>query len=77
MAKEEFDAWNSYLENRREALPKPDYEIDQKDLSLLKEHFDRSKDRKTHSIKSLDMVEFHAEFAKKFKFRVPLHPKNL
>ena len=77
MAKEEFDAWNDYLEIRRQALPKPDFEIEQKDLSLLKEHFDRSKDRKTHAVKSLDMVEFHSEFAKKFKFRVPLHPKNL
>ena len=77
MAKEEFDAWNGYLEIRREALPKPDYEIDQKDFSLLKEHFDRYKDRKTHAVKSEDMVEFHSDFAKKFKFRVPLHPKNM
>jgi hypothetical protein len=41
IAKEEFDAWNGYLEIRRAALPKPDYEIDQKDYSLIKEHFDR------------------------------------
>ena len=41
MAKEEFDAWTSYMEERRSVLPKPDYEIDQKDFSLLKEHFDR------------------------------------
>ena len=77
MAKEEFDAWTSYLEERRTALPKPDYEIDQKDFSLLKEHFDRFKDRKTHAVKSEDLVEFHYDFSKKFKFRVPLHPKNM
>jgi hypothetical protein len=28
MAKEEFDAWNDYLELRKAALPKPDYEIE-------------------------------------------------
>ena len=77
MAKEEFTAWTNYLEERRSALPKPDYEIDQKDFSLIKEHFDRFKDRKTHAIKSEDLVEFHYDFSKKFKFRVPLHPKNM
>ena len=41
IAKEEFDAWNGYLEVRRGSLPKPDYEIEQKDYSLIKEHFDR------------------------------------
>jgi hypothetical protein len=28
MAKEEFNAWNGYLEIRRSALTKPDWEID-------------------------------------------------
>ena len=77
MAKEEFNAWNGYLEIRRSALTKPDWEIDQKDFSLIKEHFDRQKDRKTHAIKSEELVEFHYDFAKKFKFRIPLHPKNM
>ena len=41
MAKEEFDAWYGYLEARKLDLPKPDFEIDQKDFSMIKEHFDR------------------------------------
>ena len=78
MAKEEFDAWNAYLEGRKEELKSnTDFQIDQKDLSLLKENFDRFKDRKTHAVKSEEMVDFHHDFAKKFKFRVPLHPKNM
>ena len=77
MAKEEFEAWNAYLEARKLDLPKPDFEIDQKDFSMIKEHFDRQKDRKTHTIKSEELVEFHHDFAKKFKFRIPLHPKNM
>jgi hypothetical protein len=43
MAKEEFDAWNGYLQARKEDLPKPDFEIEQKDYSQVKEDFDRFK----------------------------------
>ena len=77
IAKEEFDAWTGYLEVRKEQLPKPDYHIDEKDLSLVRENFDRFKDRKTHAIKSEELVDFHHDFAKKFKFRIPIHPKNM
>ena len=77
MAKEEFDLWAGYLETRKQALPDPDYRIEDKDLSLLRENFDRFKDRKLHGVKSEDLVDFHHDFAKKFKFRVPLHPKNM
>ena len=77
MAKEEFDLWLSYLQWRKANLPDPDFTIEEKDLSLLKENFDRFKDRKTHGIKSEELVDFHHDFAKKFKFRVPLHPKNM
>jgi len=77
ISKEEFDAWTGYLELRRAVLPKPDFVIDEKEMSLLKENFDRFKDRKTHAIKAEDLVEFHHDYSKKFKFRVPLHPKNL
>ena len=77
MAKEEFDLWTGYLESRKLALPDPDYRIEDKDLSLLRENFDRFKDRKTHGVKSEELVDFHHDFAKKFKFRVPLHPKNM
>jgi hypothetical protein len=77
MAKEELGHWTGYLEARRAALPKPEYHIDEKDLSLLRDNFDRFKDRKTHAVKSEELVDFHHDFTKKFKFRVPLHPKNM
>ncbi|CDW79293.1 UNKNOWN [Stylonychia lemnae] len=77
LAKEEFDAWMNYLNGRKQDMPMPDYDINQKDLSLLKENFDRFKDRKTHRIASDQMTDFHHNFAKKFKFTVPVHPKNL
>jgi hypothetical protein len=28
-------------------------------------------------VKSEDIVDFHGEYAKKFYFKIPLHPKNL
>lgn len=34
-------------------------------------------DRKAAGVKSEAMVDFHYEYAKNFKMRVPLHPKNL
>jgi hypothetical protein len=43
IAKEEFDAWFGYLEARREDMPKPEYEIDSKNLGLLRDNFDRFK----------------------------------
>ena len=43
MAKAEFDAWYKYLQERKQDLPKPDYEMDPKDLSQVKENFDRFK----------------------------------
>ena len=45
MAKEEFDAWYEYLQGRKEDLPKPEFEIEQKDLSQVRENFDRFKVR--------------------------------
>jgi len=66
LAKEEFDAWNGYLEGRKQDLPMPDYDIEPKHLSYIKENFDRFKDRKTHRIPSEQMTDFHHNFAKKF-----------
>ena len=45
MAPEELSHWCQYLESRKEDLPKPDYEIDEKELSKLRENFDRFKVR--------------------------------
>mmetsp|Transcript_33028 Transcript_33028/g.32167 ORF Transcript_33028/g.32167 Transcript_33028/m.32167 type:complete len:99 (-) Transcript_33028:425-721(-) len=76
LAKEELDAWVNYLEERKQDLSK-DYQIEPKVNALLKENFDRFKDRKTHQLPSKEMVDFHYDFAKKFKLAVPLHPRNL
>ena len=43
MAKEELDSWVGYLESRKADLPDPEYQINEKDLSLLRENFDRLK----------------------------------
>ena len=43
MAKEEFDAWQQYIKQRKSELPQPDFAIEPKDFSLIKENFDRFK----------------------------------
>lgn len=43
MAKEEFQAWNGYLEKRKEELEGTEFVIPEHDYSLLKENFDRFK----------------------------------
>jgi hypothetical protein len=58
-------------------MPSDEWSIDPKDASLLRENFDRYKDRKTHSLKAEELVDFHHDYSKKFKLRIPLHPKNL
>lgn len=45
MAKEELDSWVGYMESRKEDLPNPDFTIEEKEYSLLKENFDRLKVR--------------------------------
>ena len=44
---------------------------------LLKESFDRLKNRDTACVDSSDLIESHGLFAKSYKFKVPIHPKNL
>jgi len=34
------------------------------------------KDRKTMGLPANDLIDFHGEFAKKFKVKVPINPKN-
>jgi hypothetical protein len=77
IAKEELNSWVDYLEARKEALPSDDYSIDEKELSKIKENFDRFKDRKSLKLKSEEIVDFHHDYAKKFYFTIPLHPRNL
>ena len=56
---------------------KPDLRIDDKTMSLLKEQFDRLKHRDTLGIPSSELVDFHGNFSKKFRFAVPIHARNL
>lgn len=57
----EFTAWRHYLINRKELIANeiPDFHIDGKIKSLLKEQFDRLKHRDTLGIPSSELVEFH------------------
>ena len=43
----------------------------------MKDYFDRCTNRKTHRLAAEKVTDFHGEYAKMFRFQVPLHPKNL
>jgi len=81
IANEEFGAWTKYLEVRKEEIRSEEwgvgFTIDSKTKSLLRDQFDRLKNRDTLKVKSAKIVDFHSEFGKKFRFRVPIHPRNL
>ena len=79
IASEEFNAWMSYLNSRKSQITAemPDFQIEAKTKILLKEQFDRLKHRDTLGIPSNEIVDFHGNFAKKFRFAVPIHPRNL
>ena len=44
---------------------------------MLKDCFDRVRNRDTQLVSAADIVEMHGTFAETFSFNVPLHPKNL
>ena len=79
IASEEFNAWMSYLSSRKSQIAAeiPDFQIEEKTKILLKEQFDRLKHRDTLGIPSSEIVDFHGNFAKKFRFAVPIHARNL
>ena len=44
---------------------------------LIKEAFDRLRNRDSQRVDATDLIDFHGLFVKSFKFKVPIHPKNL
>eukprot|EP00352_Strombidinopsis_acuminata_P006295 CAMPEP_0176354532 /NCGR_PEP_ID=MMETSP0126-20121128/12621_1 /TAXON_ID=141414 ORGANISM="Strombidinopsis acuminatum, Strain SPMC142" /NCGR_SAMPLE_ID=MMETSP0126 /ASSEMBLY_ACC=CAM_ASM_000229 /LENGTH=171 /DNA_ID=CAMNT_0017706741 /DNA_START=399 /DNA_END=910 /DNA_ORIENTATION=- len=44
---------------------------------MLRDQFDRLQERKTLRVNSENIVDFHGQFAKGFRFTVPVHPRNL
>lgn len=54
-----------------------DFRICDKNLSLLRDQFDRLKHRETMGMPGTEIIDFHGEFGKKFQFKIPLNPRNL
>ena len=78
IAKKELKHWLTYLERRKETISKqPDYWIEDSSKNLLKESFDRLRNRDTQRVNGADLVEVHGCFSKNFTFKVPIHPRNL
>ena len=78
IAGEQMKAWLSFLEARKEMLKdNPNFQFNIDTQKMLKESFDRMRDRRTTLVKAKDLIEMHGKFAKVFKLRIPIHPHNL
>ena len=78
IGKEELAHWLQYVERRKEVVSKlPEAWIEPNSARLLKEAFDRMRDRNTGLVMAPDLVDVHGSFAQTFKFKVPIHPRNL
>lgn len=64
-------------EQLRDSLLHYNHSISEMDKGRMKDYFDRYKDRKTLKLPASKLTDFHGEYAKMFRFAVPLHPKNL
>ena len=80
IAEEELKAWKAYLEHQKERIRTEDehsyFRIGEKTKSLLKEQHDRMKHRESYGVPSEELIEYHSEFSKKFKFDVPINPDH-
>ena len=77
-AKREIAAWTEYIERRKERISQiEEYWMQEGSYVLLKEAFDRLRNRDTQCVDATDLIESHGLFAKSYKFKVPIHPKNL
>jgi hypothetical protein len=58
IAQKEKEAWDTYVDMRRHDLTE-EYDMDDKELYLFKEIWDRQSDRKTYLISSDKILDFH------------------
>ena len=78
IAGEEIKAWLSFLEARKEMLKEnPDFQFSMGTQKMLKESFDRVRERESAQVRAKDLIEMHGTYAKAFKLRIPIHPRNL
>jgi len=78
IASEELNHWLSYVQRRKEHCMKdPSTWIEDSSVKLLKESFDRYRNRDSQKVSAPDLIEVHGVFAKAFTFKVPINPRNL
>ena len=78
LATKELEAWMTFIDARKDQLKNnPDFNIDTATFIKLKDSFDRHRERTTARVPSEKIIDVHQLFAGNFRFKVPLHPKNL
>ena len=78
IASEQYKAWMSFLEARKEMLKDhPEFKFDFSSQKMLKETFDRLTERQSAKLPSKSLIDLHGQFSQFYKLRVPIHPRNL
>ena len=78
IAGEELKAWISFVDTRREMLKENrSFTISPVTYRLLRESFDRERDRKSAKVPAKALVDMHGNFSKIYKLSIPIHPRNL
>ena len=55
----------------------PEFSIDSETQHMLKDSFERFRDRVSARVPSEKITDVHGQFASNFKFKVPISPRNL
>lgn len=64
-------------EAHKDSLLHYSHSLKEADQMMLKDFFDRYKDRKTHKLPADKLTEFLGEYSKMYIVKIPLHPKNM
>lgn len=76
-AKDSIQLWKKFIEEENKNLPNDEYNIKEDTIYKLKEIWSRFKKRNKQTVTSEEVLPFHNEYTKHYKFDVPLHEKNM
>jgi len=78
LCKQELAAWLEFVEKRKGSLKdNKEFTIDEVTRIKMKDAFDRMRERTSGKVPSEKITEAHELFAAHWRFKIPIHPKNL
>lgn len=74
-----LEHWLVYMDRKKELCAETPHEfwMTDRQRALLKDVFDRFRNRENAQVQGLDLIDYHGALAKGFTFDVPINPRNL